>query len=228
MPTSCPWHQGRGASGNKDILRRTESSPSGICAWLGICTAQSFSLCAGGVSSILSLPTSSPPQSQREHLQSLSYPELSVPCSCSSSSWHESEQGWGKAGLSWPFRSTALGLCHGPLHEHGTVCATGHPGPPAQPLLCPGPHLPSHGCTVCPGREQIHPRGRAGRGQGSDIPECRAELTHRGLSHRGITRHGQRLQETALTWCKHIPALCRGQAAPGAPGRNQTRSGVFH
>lgn len=127
MPTSCPWQQGTGASGNKDILRRTESSPLGICAWLGICTAQSFSLCAGGVSSILSPPTSSPPQSQREHLQSLSYPELSVPCSCSSSSWHESEQGWGKAGLSWPFLSTALCVPQATLgHQLSPSCAQGH------------------------------------------------------------------------------------------------------
>lgn len=42
-----PLAAGTGTSGGKDIPRRMESSPSGICAWLGFCTGQSFSLCWG-------------------------------------------------------------------------------------------------------------------------------------------------------------------------------------
>lgn len=171
--------------------------------------------------------TPSPLHFQREHLQSLSYPCISVPCSCSSSSWHVPKQDWGKAGLSQPFTSTALGLCHRP------ALAT------SSPLLCPGPcpRVPRAISAVLwlhhalkPGADPIlvvwlvERRRRA-----QTYLSAGAELTHAGLSHRGgISRHGQRLQETLLTWCKHIPALCRGQVASGVQERNQTRSYGFH
>lgn len=89
-----------------------------------------FSQCCGGEQCL-----GSPLHSQREHLQTLSYPRLKVPCSCSSSPWHVPHRAGGRQDSLSPSGALPWG------------CATGQPWPPARPLLCPRPCLLS--------REQI-------------------------------------------------------------------------
>lgn len=89
---------------------RIESSPSGICAWLGLCTGQSFSLCAVGVSTPYPKPTTLPEGSPAD-------PFLLVPLSAlllQLLTLARAKTGLGKAGLARPFTSTALELCHWP------------------------------------------------------------------------------------------------------------------
>lgn len=176
-----------------------------------------FSLCCGGEQDLgtpypepSTLPEGAPAD-----------PFLPIPLSsCGSSPRHAPKQVWGKAGLARHFTSTALGLCHRPA-----LATSSAPPVPRAMSAVPWLHYVPE-----PGADPIlmaWPAERRRRAQ--TYLSAGAELTHAGLSHRGgITRHGQRLQETALTWCKHIPALCRGQAASGVQERNQTRSDVFH